>query len=95
MATTAGMMRCALAERDEWEGIRDGIVATLRERESPTQLALLDTALEQQARWAEARCAYEASIYEGGSLARVVAATCVRDAMAEHAILLIGRYDEL
>lgn len=93
--TTAGMVQCAQAERRAWEVLRDRQVATLRASESPTQVALLDAALNEHTRWATARCAYEASIYEGGSLARVVGAGCMRDTIAEHYISLIGRGDLL
>lgn len=93
--TTGGSVACFERERAQWQTLRESVVAELRGRESPTQLALLDTALAQHESWSRARCAYAASIYEGGSLARVVAAQCMRDAAAEHAIELIGRSDEL
>lgn len=93
--TTAGMVQCAQAERRVWEALRERQVATLRTSESPAQAALLDAELAEHARWASAHCAYEASIYEGGSLARVVAAGCLRDTIAEHYISLIARGDWL
>jgi len=67
----------------------------LREQESASQGALLTAALEEHERWAQTRCAYAASIYEGGSLARLVLAQCMRDAAAEFTIELLGRYDEV
>jgi hypothetical protein len=93
--TTAGMVQCAQAERRAWEGLRERQIATLRASESPTQLALLDAELAGHARWATAHCAYAASIYEGGSLARAVGAACMRDTIAEHYISLIARGDVL
>jgi hypothetical protein len=92
--TTGGMVGCISSERAQWEEVRAIHLLALRERESPSQIALLEAASAEHARWAQARCAYAASIYEGGSLARVMAATCMRDTVAEHALELAGRYDE-
>lgn len=93
--TTGGMVRCTETERRAWILLRDRQVAALREQESPSQIALLTTALEEHDRWTQTRCAYAASIYEGGSLARLVLAQCMLDAAAEFTIELLGRYDEL
>lgn len=92
--TTIGMVQCADAERMQWESLRGATTANLRATETPSQVALLEAAVAEQARWTQARCAYEASIYEGGSLARVVAAQCFRNAVAEHAIYLRNRHSE-
>lgn len=92
--TTAGMVRCADAERQQWEIVREMELSSLRNQESASQLALLNASLEEHRRWAEARCSYEASIYEGGSLSIVVAAQCMRNAVAEHALYLRNRYSE-
>lgn len=92
--TNGGMVRCIDAERQQWLTALGEHVAILRERESPTQIALLDAALAEHERWAQARCAYATSIYEGGSLARVVGAHCMRDTAAEFTIELIARSDE-
>lgn len=89
--TTAGSVACLENETRLWAQLRDAIADNLRGAESPSQSALLDAALAEHARWVEAQCAYEASIYEGGSLARVVAAICRRDAVAEHALSLLAR----
>jgi len=92
--TTAGMVQCVQAEATQWEIVRGAAVVTLRANESATQLALLDASLAEHQRWTEARCAHEASIYEGGSLSIVIAAQCMRDAVAEHAIYLRNRNAE-
>ncbi|ANP46409.1 lysozyme inhibitor LprI family protein [Candidatus Viadribacter manganicus] len=92
--TTIGTIQCVDAERLQWEDVRATVIATLRANESPSQRMLLADALSQHRRWTDARCAYEASIYEGGSLSRIVAAQCVRDAIAEHTLYLINRYSE-
>jgi hypothetical protein len=92
--TTAGMVQCVESERWQWENVRGAAVITLRANETPGQLSLLDASLTEHRRWADARCSYEASIYEGGSLSIVIAAQCMRDAVAEHAIYLRNRYSE-
>jgi hypothetical protein len=92
--TTAGMVQCAQAERAQWENVRGAQVIALRAIESPRQIALLDVALDEHGRWAEAHCSYRASIYEGGSLSIVVAAQCMNTVVAEHALYLRNRYSE-
>jgi hypothetical protein len=92
--TTMGMVQCINAETRQWEVIRHHQIAALQARESPTQIALLDAALAEHARWAQANCSYEASRYEGGTLARVVAAACMRDETADLTLSLLGRDDE-
>jgi len=91
---TAGMIACIEAERFQWENVRGAAAISLRAKETPTQIALLNASLAEHRRWAEARCSYEASVYEGGSLSLVVAAQCRRDAVAEHALYLRNRYSE-
>jgi hypothetical protein len=92
--TTGGSAACFARERALWEGLRDVVANTLRETETASQIALLDATLAEHERWTVARCAYAASIYEGGSLARVVGAQCMRDAIAEYTLDLMSRYDE-
>jgi hypothetical protein len=92
--TTVGMVQCATAETRQWEAVRDRQIAALRARETETQRALLEAALAEHARWAQANCGYEASRYEGGTLARVIAATCMRDETAELTLSLLARDDE-
>jgi hypothetical protein len=95
--TTGGAALCAMREQRAWAWLIDLLVSDLRQRETATQAALLDAALNEGEAWTNARCAYEASIYEGGSLARLVAAQCRRDVTAERAISLYRRtidYDQ-
>ncbi len=92
--TSVGVVGCVESELAQWENARGALVNSLRADESPTQVALLDASLAEHRRWAQARCAYEASVYEGGSLARIVAAHCMRDAVAEHTIYLLNRYSD-
>lgn len=96
-SSTGGMVNCAWRERSAWAGILQDSISTLRARESATQNAALDRALAAGEQWADARCAYDASFYEGGSLARVLAAQCSRDTTAQRAIDLYQRlrdYDQ-
>lgn len=92
--STAGTVQCIDAERMQWENVRGAALITLRASETPTQLALLDRSLAEHERWTQARCSYEASIYEGGSLSIVIASQCMRNAVAEHALYLRNRYSE-
>lgn len=92
--STAGMMRCHLRERDLWRAQVDVLVTRLRARESPVQLQSLDRMLAAHEPWMQARCSYSALSFEGGSLARVIAAACLRTTTAELAIDLLERFDE-
>lgn len=95
--TTIGMIQCHDQERAAWRALRDGFVDSLRRRESAAQISMLDETLAAHARWTNVRCAYGASIYEGGSMARVLAAACANRLEAELAIDLRSRlaeYDE-
>jgi hypothetical protein len=91
MASTAGMVMCAQGERSQWAALSQRYAATLRARESETQKAMLDAMIAAQPQWAQTRCAYAASYYEGGSLARYLGAACMRDAEAELALDLYAR----
>jgi hypothetical protein len=95
MASTAGMVMCAQGERAQWAALSRQYAASLRTRESGTQTAMLDAMIAAQPQWAQTRCAYAASYYEGGSLARYLGAACMRDAEAELALDLHSRlHDE-
>jgi len=89
--TTAGLVICASREEEAWQALLVQSTDTLRQSETANQRRLLDDALAQGTEWARARCAYEASLYEGGSLARVLAAECLRNTTAERAIDLQRR----
>lgn len=92
--TTGGAVMCADRERAAWSGVMQGAIAQLRARETPTQVAALDAALAEGERWAAARCAYAASIFEGGSLARQIHAMCARETMAERTLDLLQRLSD-
>ena len=93
--TTAGMVTCANRERDEWVDLRDAALSTLRTRESAAQSASRDRALSAHAAWSQARCAYDASLYEGGSMAIYAAAACEMGQTADIALTLHMRAHDL
>lgn len=84
--TTAGSAICATREQEAWKALFDSSAEALRQRETASQRVLLEQAIAQGEVWARARCAYEASLYEGASLARVLSAHCLRDTTAERSI---------
>jgi hypothetical protein len=89
------MVMCAQAERAQWARLREQFATRLREHESESQKAMLEAMIAAQPQWAQTRCAYAASYYEGGSLARYLGAACMRDAEAELALDLYARlHDE-
>lgn len=97
-ATTIGMITCYENERAAWRSLRERTVYALRDAESETQIAALDDMLGEYEHWSLARCSYGASVHEGGSLARVVAAACATRIEGELAIDLWLRrreYNEL
>lgn len=92
--TTGGMVNCFSRERDLWSAQVATLTERLRARESPAQLRQLDAMLAAHETWMQERCSYSASIFEGGSLARAVAAACLRTTTAELALDLLERFDE-
>ena len=92
--TTAGMVMCANRERTQWEALTQTALDTLRAQETPTQTIARDRALSAHAAATQARCAYEASQFEGGSLAIYAAAACEMGQAADLALMLYARTRE-
>lgn len=92
--STVGMINCFTRERELWEAEVTRLVALFRDQESQTQILLLNMMLASHEQWMRARCDHSASIFEGGSMAGIVAAACVRTTTAELAIDLRRRLDE-
>ncbi len=90
-ATTQGLVDCASLEADAWRRLISHHAAALRASQSANQTALLEQAITTGEHWTRDRCAYDASLFEGGSLARVLAAQCVRDTIGMRAIDLDRR----
>jgi hypothetical protein len=89
--TTAGAVMCYQREHSAWREMRDAFADELRGIESATQVVQLDSMLAEFERWSQVRCGYGASIYEGGSLSRVVAAACMSRLEGELALDLRAR----
>jgi len=85
--TTAGMYRCYDAEMRAWTSVLDAAVA--RAQADDTRAPLLLQAQETWRAWRQAECRYQASLYAGGSLERVLAMSCLADLTADRAIALI------
>jgi hypothetical protein len=86
-----GMVRCLQGENRAWRALTERYSGTLRTRETATQTARLETYLAQSEAWRRARCAYHASLYEGGSLSGVIGEDCSNEHSALIAIDLHGR----
>ena len=86
-ATTYGMVQCFGAETSAWRALLDDALA--RAMTNAERATLLAHAQEAWTAWRDAECGYQASLYAGGSLARVLAASCINDLTASRAIGLI------
>lgn len=85
--TTAGMMGCYDGEARAWASLLDAAVA--RAQASEPRAAFFQRSQQAWLAWRQAECRYQASHYEGGSLARVLAASCIADLTADRAIALL------
>jgi uncharacterized protein YecT (DUF1311 family) len=85
--TTVGMARCYDGEARAWTAQLDA--ALERARADDARATLLARSQEAWVVWRQAECRYQAAYYEGGSLARVLAASCFADLTADRAIALI------
>ncbi len=86
--TTAGSVRCNVEEEAAWEVMRLEAETALTAGLSDLGRATFESAAAAWSEWRDRQCAFEASIYEGGSLARVVAAGCRARFAAERALYL-------
>ena len=92
--TTVGTRECLAAERTQWQALVEDYVQRLQANASPTASAALEAYVAAHDEWRDARCAYARTVYEGGSLAQVASAACLRNATAEFAIDLFERVNE-
>ncbi|WP_182803052.1 lysozyme inhibitor LprI family protein [Paracoccus sp. MC1862] len=91
--TTAGMHGCLSPETAQWDEMLNAAYAELRQSPEARAVALRDA----QRAWiafVDAACTYEASAYEGGSLAGVVGGTCRMQRTAERALELRDYVEE-
>ena len=85
--TTMGMIDCNGREQEQWQALMDAEIARVNADDDgrSAQLAASNAAWEA---WRQAECEYQASEYEGGSLAGVMAAACSADLTADRVIAL-------
>jgi uncharacterized protein YecT (DUF1311 family) len=84
--TTLGSVRCAQEEEVAWDAARAEAEAELTRGLTELGAATWEGAAAAWAEWRDRQCAFEATIYEGGSLAKVVAAGCRARLVAERAL---------
>ena len=92
--TTAGSIECIAREHAYWDRLLNQSYRRLRESGSDEQNGALRDLQRQWLAWREARCAYEAQLYEGGSLGSVVANQCFAQETARRAIDLTATFME-
>lgn len=83
--TTQNVVMCAARERQAWLSLLNTYADRLRATERDMQRALLEEALTAGEAWEIARCRYDGSYFEGGSLERMLIALCARDSTARRA----------
>lgn len=84
--TTYGAMLCAERETAVWSARAKVAADTITAKLEPPRLKLFQAANGAWVSYRNAACEYEASIYLGGSLAKVVAADCVLRETADRAL---------
>lgn len=88
--TTAGMIFCHMREAQAWDGQLNAVYRRLRGGASANdEGGRLQQAQRAWIAFRDANCDFEASLYEGGSLAGVLFASCMSDMTARRAIDLI------
>jgi uncharacterized protein YecT (DUF1311 family) len=89
--TTIGQVACLNVERTLWEQHLTAVNADLLEELSKPSSAKLVTAQRAWLAWRDAKCAFDATVYEGGTLAKVVQAHCLMRETGLRAVALIQR----
>lgn len=88
--TTIGMVQCSDEEHGAWDARLNTVYGELRARFAGQTAA--DTLQQAQRDWIafrDAECRFQASIYEGGSIAQVISVGCHSDMTARRALELI------
>lgn len=94
--TTQGMVRCSIEERDAWDVTLNASHIGLRQRYEGTSAA--EGLRDAQRAWIDFRdadCAAEAAVFEGGTIAQIIHASCQMDHTAQRALVLRGRLRDL
>jgi uncharacterized protein YecT (DUF1311 family) len=89
--TTLGQVACLNVERALWEQHLAAVTTDLLGDLSKPSAAKLATAQKAWAAWRDAKCAFDATVYEGGSLARVVMAHCLMRETGMRTVTLMQR----
>jgi uncharacterized protein YecT (DUF1311 family) len=84
--STAGSVACIAREHAFWDRLLNQTYAQLREAGTDEPNADLRDLQREWLAWREARCAYEAQQYEGGTYANVAANHCFTQETARRAI---------
>lgn len=91
--TTAGMIDCMSRETDYWDGALNYYYQEIRKHGGLSSEALRD----MQRNWINFRdstCAFEASFYEGGTMAGIVYASCMLSQTGRQTLYLKSNYED-
>jgi uncharacterized protein YecT (DUF1311 family) len=89
--TTAGAVACEEREKDAWQALLLEAGQSLEQGMSNTERDRFTGAQEAWVAFRDAECAYEASLFEGGSLQDVERTACERRLTAERTIAIHER----
>lgn len=94
--TTVGMVQCTIEELEAWDVVLNASYVGLRQRHEGTMAA--DALRDAQRAWItfrDADCLAERAVFEGGTIAQIIHASCQMDHTARRALVLRGRLDDL
>lgn len=94
--TTLGMVQCTIEELEAWDVALNASYIGLRERHEGTMAA--DALQDAQRAWItfrDADCLAERAVFEGGTIAQIIHASCQMDHTARRALVLRGRLADL
>lgn len=94
--TTQGMVRCSIEELEAWDVVLNASYIGLRQRHEGTMAA--DALRDAQRAWItfrDADCLAERAVFEGGTIAQIIHASCQMDHTARRALVLRGRLADL
>ncbi|MDM7983191.1 MAG: lysozyme inhibitor LprI family protein [Maricaulis sp.] len=94
--TTVGMVQCTIEELEAWDVVLNASYIGLRQRHEGMMAA--DALLDAQRAWItfrDADCLAERAVFEGGTIAQIIHASCQMDHTARRALVLRWRLDDL
>lgn len=86
--TTIGMVACIARETEWWDGQLNTVYGMLRETLSEKARAEVRDIQRLWIKYKDVKCAFPSTFYEGGTIARPIAADCVLQMTAQRAIEL-------